>query len=690
MYFRSRTQRTIRLISLTAIVVACFFVTDQHPLQLFSVPTVAAGVVSDSGLDPAVLKPFPHPYVNGGMSSLGSPFVGIPGDANALNTDVLNAYARYPLVFVNVTPATDIRPDIMAAMRQLNPQQLIFGYLNSTDTWCPQDGNGNNSYPAGSFYRDMWTTISGGTSCTSSSDRFLWFQDGQRTDAVGTNINLAHYVLNPDTSKRYDVAEDEATTIYAHAVATHKLDGQFLDVYCPGILWMETPGQASRTFDYQRAGYGTDNADPANRTAFDLGWQAGFLRLSQHLRELAGPDFPIIGNCAQAPASLHPYLNGWDREDYPFQNGGTFFSNILSWPWGYLHQDQNFLNPQYNVIYSIADGIVGSMNPYTSLNQRKMRYGLGSASLGNGWFLYGDGDNGTLTNADSHYNWWFDEDGVITNVLQSDPTYGHAAEGAQYGGWLGNPQSPAYNVLATNFGSVPDLLSTNQGFETAGADPSTIPGWTNFFGQGFSGNTIVRDTTTAAAGQASAKVTVTTTDATNADLTSLITGSYSIAPSTQYTVSFKAKASSSLPINVELGSYAHQTVRADTQWRQYQAVITSSIGQFPATLRLGFALQAGTYWIDDVHVQQGETGLWRRDFDKGIVLVNPNSSAITVTLEKPYQKIAGTVNPTLNTGSMVSQVTLAGTSSDGGTGDALFLLSVDHVAPSAVTDLRAP
>lgn len=682
-------QRAGRLLVIGLVIALCQFLSNGQ-YQIGSLGRAVASTVSANSIDMSVVLPFPHPYVNGGMSSSGVPFVGIPGDANALNPAVLDAYARYPLIFLNVTPATDIRPDIIPALRQRNATQPILGYLNSTLIWCPQDGNGNISYPTGSYYRDIWTTVTTETSCASASDRMLWFQDGQRTDAVGTNVNLAHFVLQPDgVTKRYDVAEDEAQTIYDHVVATKKLDGLFMDVFCPGIMWMETPANPSRLFDYQRAGYGTNNADPANRSAFDLGWQAGHTRLAQHLRELAGPSFPLIGNCAQAPAAVHPYLNGWDRENYPFQNGGTFFSNMLSWPWGYLHQDANFLQPPMNIIYSIAQSSGGTMNPYSAANQRIMRYGLGSTSLGDGWFLYGDGDNGTNSTTDTHYTWWNDEDGVITNVPQSDPTYGHAAEGAQYGGWLGNPTSHAYNVLGSNFASTPDFLTANQSFETAGVDPATLVNWNTRIDSGFSANSVVRDTTNAADGSASAKISIVNADSTNASVTDISTGSMTISSGTQYTVSFKAKATASLPVEVWLGSYGNQTVRVDQEWHQYQAVITAGTSSSNAAVVFALALQTGTYWIDDVHVQVGNTGLWRRDFEKGIVLVNPNSNAITVTLEKPYMKISGAVNPTLNDGSMVTQVTIPGTSSMGGTGDALFLLSVDRTPPAVVNNLGA-
>ncbi len=53
-------------------------------------------------------------------------------------------------------------------------------------------------------------------------------------------------------------------------------------------------------------------------------------------------------------------------------------------------------------------------------------------------------------------------------------------------------------------------------------------------------------------------------------------------------------------------------------------------------------------------------GVWRRDFDNGIVLVNPKGNgAQTVQLGGTFKKLSGTQDPTVNDGSTVTQVTLA-------------------------------
>jgi Hypothetical glycosyl hydrolase family 15 len=77
----------------------------------------------------------------------------------------------------------------------------------------------------------------------------------------------------------------------------------------------------------------------------------------------------------------------------------------------------------------------------------------------------------------------------------------------------------------------------------------------------------------------------------------------------------------------------------------------------------------GVVWFDELDHSLGngqtkptaawQKGVWRRDFDNGIVLVNPKGNgAQTVTLETSYIKIKGTQDPGTNNGQTVTTVTL--------------------------------
>jgi hypothetical protein len=51
-------------------------------------------------------------------------------------------------------------------------------------------------------------------------------------------------------------------------------------------------------------------------------------------------------------------------------------------------------------------------------------------------------------------------------------------------------------------------------------------------------------------------------------------------------------------------------------------------------------------------------GVWRRDFQNGVVLVNPTTSAKTVELEPGLRRFAGNQDPVVNDGSAVGRLTL--------------------------------
>ncbi|MDO8499333.1 MAG: putative glycoside hydrolase [bacterium] len=51
-------------------------------------------------------------------------------------------------------------------------------------------------------------------------------------------------------------------------------------------------------------------------------------------------------------------------------------------------------------------------------------------------------------------------------------------------------------------------------------------------------------------------------------------------------------------------------------------------------------------------------GVWRRDYDKGIVLVNSSGQAVSVALGGDFEKITGAQDPTINTGEIVDRVSI--------------------------------
>ena len=128
------------------------------------------------------------------------------------------------------------------------------------------------------------------------------------------------------------------------------------------------------------------------------------------------------------------------------------------------------------------------------------------------------------------------------------------------------------------------------------------------------------------------------------------------------------------------GGQAYVTV--DTTWRQYQAVLVPSTSM-QTTLSFYVGTEVGDVWFDDVHFQTGVSSVWRRDFQNGIVLLNPTEYTLDVPLENPFRRIQGVHTTSINNGALSSSQSLGGR-------DALFLLrgQIDRTRPAAVGDLH--
>jgi len=160
-------------------------------------------------------------------------------------------------------------------------------------------------------------------------------------------------------------------------------------------------------------------------------------------------------------------------------------------------------------------------------------------------------------------------------------------------------------------------------------------------------------------------------------------GQLSLSAGNSYSATFWAKANPPRRIRVHAGnSRGERYVNVDATWRQYQAVLVPTVS---TSAGVGFALAdlAGDVWFDDVHFQAGVSSIWRRDFQNGIVLVNPTERPVNVPLEMSYKRILGTRAPSVNNGS-------AGLLMAVPPGDGLFLLrgEIDTVRPAPVRNMR--
>lgn len=577
---------------------------------------------------PARAQDFPRLGMYGICTELGYPLLDSLGNHDPV---VLDALARYHQVLLPVTPITPFRPDLAAALRARRPDIQLIAYVPGQNIWNARNPDSTRHFPT--RYRRLMDSLSA----------HLYNKSGAYHSQGPVNFARRQ-------GGRYVMAEAAADLFHEVTVLSGSWDGVFIDVLCTSIGFTETPAES---VDFVRAGY-------PSYAAFDAAWGAAVDTLGDRLRRLVGPDFLMLGNCGRG--TNYESFNGWMRENFPWQNGGNWSENMFRDPGGYLAGDLRFRPPHSNYISTIPQFAGG--NPYTLENARRVRFGLGSAALGSGYGVFNEG--APSTSDKSYLSWWYDEYSVNAATGLSSPSLSHT-------GWLGQPLAGWYQMIWVGTG--PDAV-TNPGFET---DVTT--GWS--FGTNH-GSTLERDITTAAVGSASARIRVPSVGSVPWTTAFGTTGSLPVQAGVLYSATFWAKASVPRPITVvaapAVGSVASRSLMLDTTWRQHQVALYPNA---PADARLRFYLgeAVGDVWFDDCHFQEGATALYRRDFQNGVVLVNPSGSSLTVPLEREFRRIGGVVDPFVNNGALVTQATVPGM-------DALFLIGDDQIPPDPVLDLQ--
>lgn len=175
-------------------------------------------------------------------------------------------------------------------------------------------------------------------------------------------------------------------------------DGIFYDEASATISWLNS-GNVDVNGDGRR-----DDAATADRL-----WKAGMVKMLKTTRELLGSEAVIITNGDSDP-DLQPYVNGRMFETFPtpWEQDGSW-ATVMN---NYLRLQKQVGYPAVFLINSNTDN-TGNRNDF-----RKMRFGLSSTLMGDGFFQfdYGDTDHGQT--------WMYDE----------------------YGAYLGKPVGEARNL----------------------------------------------------------------------------------------------------------------------------------------------------------------------------------------------------------------------------------------------------
>ncbi len=437
----------------------------------------------------------------------------------------------------------------------------------------------------------------------------------------------------------------------AALVQTANWDGILLDRSDADESWL-IGSSTARTIDPDQS-----NTLLTDYSAFDAAWNAGIRRYEQLLRDAIGPEKIIFVNWGMANYDL---LNGNNFEAFPLDNGGSYSMSWRQTVFGPADQGSYFAwmaqarDPTLTMIETYEDdagadptGDGGYDNPCADPgfepNYRKMRFGLTTALLNDGFFSYEINTNGH----GSLCLLWFDE-------------YDNAGAGR---GYLGQPLGPAQRALPAL--TTPNLVGD-------GTFESEVDSWGwelwAYEGDGYAA-TVARDTTTSTEGAASARVDVTQSQGVDWKVEFSPEAPIEIISGTEYTLSFWAKADADDPMHVIAAtvqqaqdpweSYiAWDDIALSADWQHFELSGVASGADAAAVLHFAVGARVGAVWFDDVRLQQGNRDVWRRDYAGGVALVNATASEQTISLGGTFHKIAGTQAPEINDGSLVTEVTL--------------------------------
>ncbi|MEK7652898.1 MAG: glycosyltransferase [Patescibacteria group bacterium] len=293
-----------------------------------------------------------------------------------ITKDEAEKLARYDLIALDmnaqITSAENIK-----SIRKLNPQIIILAYASSNEIPAARL---SEVEPSGV---GLWHDLISGV-------KYNWLlrtYEGNSVSWWPGNISMNLYTKD-NQSKTYG---DYLVDFYDQKIlATGLWDGLLLDNIWQDISWVD------RKIDIDGDGQ-PDSEEKINQL-----WQESHRDFFQKLRVRLGDRYLIVGN---GVGEYQPWTNGRMLENFPeiYENG--WVGSMTN----YLKNNSTGYNPRVNIVNS------DSRNSGNDENYQKMRFGLASALLGDGFYTF---NYGPALREDF---WWYDEYDLDLGEPKSGP-----------------------------------------------------------------------------------------------------------------------------------------------------------------------------------------------------------------------------------------------------------------------------
>jgi hypothetical protein len=544
-------------------------------------------------------------------------------------------------------------PDFARRMRTLNPNIVILPGVLASETFntiAPTNfGNTsiNNDYVK-SLRLDWIVKNSSGNPAADQTFGNMWKMDFSQFCPM-----LGGTVFN-----------DVLINFVSKGFSSGLWDGSFFDNLFgrinPNILNYDKPELLD--FDVNRNGKRDETPGYVSELT-----RAGESAMLQSLRSKVANNQLVVGNSGSNPdAPIAPYLNGfyWECVGDSLNESEATWRRIFD---DYMTIDQLTRAPHINMLegcgrFNTLNGS-RSLVTYNSADLVEHRLTLGTTLLGNGFYMYDLVDSGSPP-------FWFDEFSVA-------PT-GIAVRDLAYKGYLGQALGTPAEIAG------PGTLIWSEDFES-GTFPQTL--------SSRPGVRLSQDPSEVISGNGSLVLENTTHASTSVVSVSTIPNRVPIVSGQTYFVQFDWRVLSSLDLQIYSSILGSGVVGYGTN-----GPVTGDSGtaRFPVTVTSGTNLSlqiqivaGGKVSVDNIRIYAGGVGPWRRDFENGLVIVNPLNQTITLSASDVagrlgrtgIKRILGTQAPDVNNGQPLgSSLTLQPM-------DALILLADKIPAPWSATEI---
>ncbi len=511
------------------------------------------------------------------------------------DTANIEALARWDLLVLN-SVWTEAE---LAQLRARNPDILIYFYVCPYSVEWPQDS------------ADAWEQAN--IAYAESND--LWWYDRNALPASDwPGSRMANITALGGTGPQGSWREYIAARIEGLVTSRPSLDGIMLDNYWQRLSWNQNNLQLDTDCNPTHDPTGCDGvADAA--AGLDSLWNQSLVALAADLRRRfdglesrRGRPLALVGNGA---SDYFGWLNGSIHEAFPSGWSNVDAGNPYRYNWSYemLDATSGYLAAPFSSM-PYASTIMNSVWQGTQLAparssefERHKRFTFVSTLLGDGFYSLDAGQsigNGAL--------WW-------------EPEFDHAGRGAAY---LGRALGPMARIGVF---SGPELI-TNSNFSNG------IDGW-SWYPFGAVGDF--------AADQGTGRISVQTVSP-GGELKVWSSGA-ALQSGTSYVLTLRVRADRAVDLSLHLYGegcpsntcLGNRTIALTPDWKR-EDIVFFAPGTASASLNLFLRVPA-TVWIDNVSLREGEVSVYRRDFERGTVLLNYTAVPQTIALGGSYTRL---------------------------------------------------